>query len=116
MEVQDGLPLRLVAGIKQAAGFRLVLGAQTSLLAGGAVLDVKDFPAPEHRVFCFHTVIALNQSTSPGATAFANARCGKVSADFLSVLASCPATHRFTDISADSGLPSCQETLYLRGF
>ena len=82
MVVKHRLPLDLVAGIEQALGLGFVFGAQAGLLAGWAVWDVKDPTTPEHRGFRFHGMIALNQATSPGATAFSNARSGKVSASF----------------------------------
>jgi len=52
----SSMPLRLVAGVKQALGFGLVSGSQTGLLAGGGVFGVEYARAPEQVESRFHNV------------------------------------------------------------
>lgn len=57
LQVEDGLPERLIARIEQGDGFALVLGAQAGLLAGGGVFAVEDARAAEQDKTLFHKLI-----------------------------------------------------------
>jgi hypothetical protein len=54
MQVEHRLALGFIAGVQETAGLGLVLGAETGLLAGRAVLGVEYLTAPEQGVFVFH--------------------------------------------------------------
>ena len=54
MQIEGRLALGLVQGVEQVARFGLVLGAETGLLAGGAVLAIIDLATAEQGEFKFH--------------------------------------------------------------
>jgi hypothetical protein len=61
--IEDRLPDRFVLGVKQGVGFRLVLGAQAELLAGGGVLAVEHPRAPEQDKPLFHDYAFLGHES-----------------------------------------------------
>ena len=65
MKIQDGLPVRLVPGIKQALGLGLVSGAQARLLAGGGVFDIEYAVTSKQDELCFHNSICRIEKTVP---------------------------------------------------
>ena len=84
LQVQDGLPVGFVLGMKDREGFGFVLGAQAVLLARHGGLAVINARSSEQDESLFHKLISLNRETSPVSSAFVNASFG----EFQQILAS----------------------------
>jgi len=107
--------LPCVAGFQKAFGLGFVFGVQAGLFAGRAVLHVEHFAAPEQGVFRFHNWLSLSRYQSCFNGGLERALWQSFS-KFWPVTANCITIRPVTDTFADSGHPSCEQTLINKGF
>ena len=106
----DWLPERFILGVEQSVCLRLILRAQTGLLAGGGVFAIENRSAAEQYKTMFHD----NAFQVMNRKSVQQQRVNALWASFSEVVSNSGElclTHRFTDTFTDSGRPDLPNSL-----